>query len=987
MQVPPGFRVEIVAAEPQIVNPLAMTFDDRGRIWITESIEYPRRPAGKGRDRIKILEDQDQDGRADTVTVFAGDLNVPSGIAIGFGGVWVVNAPDLLFFPLRDGADGADGAGGGAGEGEGGEREREVVVTGFGRTDIHELPNSLTWGPDGWLYGLNGVFNRSRVVSGGKELSFTCALFRVHPRTRAFEVVCEGTSNPWGLVWSPRGSAIVSACHWAKDHVFHFVESAYYQRQAGAYPEHAWPIGSVSDHGHQKTAYCGLAYLDSDAYPEEYRDRLYMGNVHGNCINADILERDGSTYTSRAAPDLLTADDAWFMPVSQKVGPDGYLYVLDWYDRYHCYQDANRDPAGVDRERGRLYRLRYGGDPRRSAGLDAAAADDSLLFSQLGDPNIHVRERAQRLLTERDTPAIRRELGEMLVAHSLGRKARIHALWALVGTGRLEPELHAALLVHPDPTFRAWGVRAAGEAGRVPDTVRERLAALATDAAAEVQLQVAIAARKVAGIDALRVLVQVLSACGEDRLVPAVVWPNLHPLIAERADDFARLVELADLERSPALAGILPRAIERVLAADPPHALAAGRLLTAAAGADPAVARASFAAAGARIPSLPEALVLRLSEPARAAVEKAAKGDPAVFFAAVVLGVRLGLFQAEGDAFFEKILSSGSKEADRLLALDTLVAARHPRLFEAVDLALASGSATLVAGVVKSLARLEDARVADILLARWADIPEEARPLVVGVLLERRHWARRLLDDVLAGKLPRDTLHVNHLRTILEGNDREAIWAVEKEWGQVRKTRSPEREDVVTTTLAELRGTPGDPLAGKAVFSKHCSRCHVIWGEGTTVGPDLTANGRASFEQLVASVLDPSLVIGPGYESTVIVTTDGRVLTGLVVEESASRVVLRREGGSSETIRRSELKYAKATELSLMPEGLESLLPGDDLRDLFAFLALDAPPDGERPVPIAGAPEWLGAWADRRASAPPEGEKGHGHPAGDPDRP
>ena len=222
---------------------------------------------------------------------------------------------------------------------------REVVATGFGRYDTHELPNSLTWGPDGWLYGWNGVFNPGKVVSkNGKTYEFTCAIFRIHPKTRVFEVWCEGTSNPWGIAIDPEGSFFASAC--VIDHLWHLVETGYYIRQGGPYPPFTWPIESIVDHAHQKAAYCGIHYFDSPAYPPEYRGRLYMGNIHGNGINVDVLERNGSTYRAKAAPDFLRANDSWFMPVSQKTGPDGCLYILDWYDRYHCYQDANRDPAG-----------------------------------------------------------------------------------------------------------------------------------------------------------------------------------------------------------------------------------------------------------------------------------------------------------------------------------------------------------------------------------------------------------------------------------------------------------------------------------------------------------------------------------------------------------------------------------------------------------------------------------------------------------------
>ena len=229
MTVPEGFSVELVASEPDIVNPVAMTFDERGRIWITESLEYPRHEAGPGQDRIKILEDTDGDGRADKFTVFADGLNIPSGIAVGAGGVWVVNAPDLLFLQDTDGDGRAD--------------RREVVLTGFGRNDTHELPNSLTWGPDGWLYGLNGVFNRCHVQHQGRDHDFTCALFRIHPRTRAFELFAEGTSNPWGVAWDSEGSAFVSAC--VIDHLWHLTETGYYIRQGGPYPPFTSIIGSI----------------------------------------------------------------------------------------------------------------------------------------------------------------------------------------------------------------------------------------------------------------------------------------------------------------------------------------------------------------------------------------------------------------------------------------------------------------------------------------------------------------------------------------------------------------------------------------------------------------------------------------------------------------------------------------------------------------------------------------------------------------------
>ena len=435
MTVPEGFTVEVVAAEPDIVNPVAMAIDERGRFWITESLEYPRREPGVGKDRVKICEDTDGDGKMDTFTVFLDGLNIPSGIAVGHGGIWIANSPDILFVPDADRDGKPDGP-------------AQVVVTGFGRTDTHELPNSLTWGPDGWLYGLNGVFNYSHVKYPKENPNFkedhkgwplTCAMFRIHPRTREFQVFCEGTSNPWGIAFNDEGEAFISAC--VIDHLWHLVETGYYHRQGGPYPPFTWKIESIVKHKHQKAAYCGIHYFDSDAYPEQYRGKLYMGNIHGGCINVDRIERDGSTYKGFGEPDFLTANDAWFMPVVQKTGPDGCLYILDWYDRYHCYQDANRDPAGIDRLKGRLYRVRYKDSPRTPKSFDLAKETDEQLIERLGAKNDFIRWTATRLLQERGTANFTPQLFQNFLNTRL-QPSVIHSRQAMFVIAAITPNLN-----------------------------------------------------------------------------------------------------------------------------------------------------------------------------------------------------------------------------------------------------------------------------------------------------------------------------------------------------------------------------------------------------------------------------------------------------------------------------------------------------------------------------------------------------------------
>jgi putative heme-binding domain-containing protein len=934
MTVPEGFSVELVAAEPDIVNPVAMTFDERGRIWITESLEYPRLQPGVGRDRIKILEDTDGDGQADKFTIFADGLNIPSGIALGYGGVWVANAPDILFLKDTDGDDRAD--------------QREVVVTGFGRFDTHELPNSFTWGPDGWLYGLNGVFNPALVEQNGKRFDFTCALFRIHPRTREFQLFAEGTSNPWGVAWDNEGSAFVSAC--VIDHLWHLAESGYYIRQGGPYPPYTSPMGSIVKHTHQKAAYCGIHFFDSDAYPEEYRERLYMGNIHGNCINVDVLKRDGSSYAASAGPDFLTANDAWFMPVVQKTGPDGCLYILDWYDRYHCYQDARRDSEGIDRLKGRLYRVRYKNAPR-AARFNLATESDERLIERLHSPNVFFRDLAQRILCERNDPVTRPKLERLVLDNDAPRKARVHALWTLVGTGSLSGKFHSALLAHEDAGFRAWGVRAAGNFGHVDAAVRTKIVSMSNDPSPDVRLQVAIGARKIEGVDAMPLLIDVLAKSGDDPLIRHIVWQNLQPLLEEHGPRYMELASRDEVSESPAVASLMPRVIERILGSRNTGSIVTFlKMLTADGKLAPASLGKCFATLTARLSTreLTGEQLAELRPQLEPLVQKALArpSDDALYANAALLATAWK--DARAVAAVRAFLADPDQSAERRAeALAALVAAGDDSLEGPVRQLFADAKANPVqlrAAALDSLSRADAPWVARVILDNYPRLEVELRPRAIEVLTQRRSWAEQLLDAIGRDEIPSSALNANQVRQLLARGDASLVAKVKARWGSLRETRDPKREEVIARMRPFLRKTPGDPIAGAEVFRRVCGQCHKLYGEGQEVGPDITLNGRNSFEQLLSNVFDPSLVIGAAYQARTILTEDGRVLTGLVAEDSDQRVVLKTQGGKQETIPRVEIAEMKTSELSLMPEDLEKQLQPDELANLFAYITLDKPP-------------------------------------------
>ncbi|MDB6026772.1 MAG: Membrane-bound dehydrogenase domain protein, partial [Verrucomicrobiales bacterium] len=397
--VPEGFEVRLFAAEPDVINPVAMTWDERGRLWVLELYEYPLgAPAGqKGRDRIRILEDTDNDGRADKVTLFADGLNLATGLLLGNGGVYVGQAPDLLFLQDTNHDDKAD--------------TREVLLSGFATNDRHELLNGFTWGPDGWLYMTHGVFNGSKVKipeATTPGVTMTAAVARFHPRTKKFEIYADGTSNPWGVDFDKDGNAFVSAC--VIDHLFHMSPGGIYQRQGGI-PENPYSyelLPSIVEHKHHMAAYCGICIYQGDMFPKEYQGRVFMGNIHQNAINHDKLTPNGSSFKATAEPDFLTTSDGWFRPISEQVGPDGALWIADWYDKYPCYQNAQADPGGVDREKGRIWRVVYNthapGTPiagRPEKEMDLGKLKSKELVKMLEHPNVWQRRTAQRILGER----------------------------------------------------------------------------------------------------------------------------------------------------------------------------------------------------------------------------------------------------------------------------------------------------------------------------------------------------------------------------------------------------------------------------------------------------------------------------------------------------------------------------------------------------------------------------------------------------------
>ena len=566
ISLPRGFTATLFACEPDVVQPIGMAIDDRGRIWIAENLSYPNWKS-EGTDRITIIEDSDKDGRHDRRTVFYDKLNYVTGLEVGFGGVWVVSAPNLLFIPDADGDDRPDGP-------------PEVLLDGFGHQGVHNLVNGCTWGPDGWLYGGHGGSSSGMIGTPGTKdadrVFFDGGVWRYHPTKRRFEAFMRGTTNPWGVDFDDHGQAFISNS--VTPHLYHAIQGAHVERRRPS-PSSRYAydvIPPIADHKHwvgdawNKSgggtapqvavggghAHSGCMVYLGGAFPDRYRNTVFMVNIHGDRVNNDLPEPRGSGYVARHGDDFLACADPWFQGLQLRYGPDGSVYLTDWYDTGECH---TRNP---DTRNGRIYKITY-----RDADADADLLFAGGIHWPMGDlakltgeelvplhlhPNDFFVRHARRVLQERGKAdeATHRALRDILDTHpDVTRKLR--ALWSLHVTGGLTHDDLRALLDHPEEHVRAWAIQLACEDGEPPVMLRVKCQKLArADPSPRVCLALASAAQRWTVGNRLG-LVHFLAQrddLASDPNFPLMVWYAMEPLVKSTPESMS-LVAKSKLPR------------------------------------------------------------------------------------------------------------------------------------------------------------------------------------------------------------------------------------------------------------------------------------------------------------------------------------------------------------------------------------------------------------------------------------------------------
>ncbi|MEX0937103.1 MAG: PVC-type heme-binding CxxCH protein [Pirellulales bacterium] len=946
-RLPDNLRIELVAAEPLVVDPIEARFDEDGRLWVVEMRDYPTGPreGQSSRSRIRVLEDRDGDGRMDAALTFADGLEFPTGLQPWRGGVIVTCQGEIVYLRDSDGDRRAD--------------VRETWYRGFAEENTQLRANHPRWFVDGRIYVAGGL-RGGKIIDArrpdGPPVDISSRDFRFDPDGGVHEAV--SGNGQFGLTFDAAGNRFICSNRNPLVHVVleqeHLalsplaaIRTAVQDVAAAGDASRVYPIADAwttsTLHAGQFTAACGAFIYGGDMLPEEYRGSAFVCEPTGSLVHCEVVQSEGATFRSRRVREgveFLASDDAWFRPVNLSSGPDGVLYVVDMYraviehPEWMPQELRAREDLRLGDDRGRIWRIVRRDGPVQRGPQQLSTYSDQELAALLGDANAWRRWTAARLLAERSGSDVAPQLAAMLRDDSRPL-ARLHALWALDVLGALDDSLLTVALNDNDPRVRASAVTSATKRSAGRD-VQRKLLDMAGDPDAAVRFRVALALGALerddsAGGDAwLRLALQGADDSWQRRAARLAAGENPGKLCRE-------IIELVDQRQQTGSDGV--RLLVGELAAQAGRSGKESQIVVALAAAldlKPGEVCQRF-----QLPillGLAEGLATQgeslagLAERLNASVQHIGPRLEAAFSSAAELA-RDRNAPASQRVAAVRLLGQGPEAVALPVLLD--MARQEPVVevrMQAIDAAAAHDSP----------------HIGQALLARFdAETPAVRRALASGLLKSPQH-TRALLQAIEQGQVAAAGLDPLTRQRLID-HPRADVRSFAKR--VIDHSPADPRDEVLHRYRAALE-TDGEARRGREVFEKSCASCHRIDGLGVNVGPDIGDSRTKSPEQLLTDILDPNRAIDANYLSYAVVTRTGQVLTGIVTSESAGGITLLQQDGKSASLLRDDLDQLRTTGVSLMPEGLEREIDIQAMADLIAFIKNWRYLDGTVPFPM-----------------------------------
>jgi putative membrane-bound dehydrogenase-like protein len=973
IELPPGFRVELAAAEPQITDPVDLAFDGDGKLYVVEMLDYPAESDGDPTSKVKLLEDTDGDGRYETSHLFAENLSYANGVMPWKDGVLVTNAPDIIYFEDTDGDGSAD--------------VREVVLTGFATTNPQLRMAALEYGIDNWIYGAYSRAGGSRrfpeFADRGHPLTFPDnpsqdsvdirpgTDFRFRPGERTVEPA--GGMSQFGNAFDADGNRFTV---WNNRHIRHVTlphryaaRNPYLQISSvmASIPEHGgaatvYPITENPLHLHESeighfTSACGHSIYTADQFPDGYRGNAFVCEPVHNIVHSDRLAPAGGTFRAtrpREKAEFMASTDRWFHPVNTTVGPDGGLYVADFYRKLveHPTFIAQADSQGLytysgqlteedfleGRDRGRIYRVvpedfESGEIPQMSS------ASVETLAEYLSHPNLWWRINAQRILVDRQDEAVVPVL-ERMAREADSPEGRMHALWTLEGHDALEPGMVVQALADENARVRRQAIRLS-ERYLEETAVRETLLQMGDEPNEQVQFQLVLSLGELPAEQSFEVLRSISLQHLDDE------WFRLAALTSASDNGLQWYRAVADhtteetaqtdgkaafLEQIAAILGARQNRQEiaslfaeiQGLEGTASEQTTTASLQGLADGLGRGAARTvSLRPQGQR--SLLQFLgssSLDVQEAALAVADHIELQNTSRL-AELRENARQTALDESEDLRVRVSATQMLGLVPRQAPLDVLGQLLSPRHQEEIRVAAAD-----------VLTSVEASRATAILLDNWKAYTSEVRDVVEQSFVSTVEGADRLLRAVDSGTVDASWISRSRRGQLLRSSNEEIQTKAERLFADLEVE---DRQEIIRQYHSAIQ-MEGDIEQGRAVFEEQCASCHKIGDTGYEVGPDLISLTNRTQIELMSQILDPNDSIAPGYESYVVETTDGRTITGVLANETSSSVLIRSTGGVEETIPRSNIEGMRPSEVSLMPVGLENSISVEEMADLLAYM-------------------------------------------------